>query len=108
MTVSTPALLLGIATLALGTFAFRFAGPMLAGRWTIPERFEQLTGIGTVVLLTALVATATFISDREISSPARIIGVAVGGVLAWRRVPFVAVVVAAATTTALLRLAGMS
>ncbi|HEY9311078.1 AzlD domain-containing protein [Williamsia sp.] len=107
MTADTPALLVGIAALALGTFAFRFAGPLLAGRWTIPERFEQLTAIGTVVLLTALVATATFIEDREISSPARIIGVGVGGVLAWRRVPFVAVVVAAAGSTALLRLVGM-
>jgi uncharacterized membrane protein len=108
MSVSTPALLFGIAALALGTFAFRFAGPVLAGRWTIPERFEQLTTVGTVVLLAALVATSTFIDGGEISSPARIIGVAVGGVLAWRRVPFVAVVVAAAGSTALLRLAGLS
>lgn len=107
MITSTPTLLAGIAVLAVGTFVFRFAGPVLAARWTVPDRLQQLTTAGTVVLLTALVATATFIDGRDIASPARILGVAVGGLLAWRRAPFVLVVLAAAGTAALLRLAGM-
>lgn len=107
MIPSTPTLLAGIAALAVGTYAFRFAGPVLAARWTLPDRLQQLTTAGTVVLLTALVATATFIDDREVASPARILGIAVGGLLAWRRAPFVLVVLAAAGTAALLRLAGM-
>lgn len=107
MTTSTPALLLGIATLAVGTYAFRFAGPVLAARWTLPDRLQQLTTAGTVVLLTALVATATFIDGKDIASPARILGVLVGGVLAWRRTPFIFVVLAAAGTAAVLRLAGL-
>ena len=37
---------------------------------------------------------------------ARPAGVAVGALLAWRRAPFVVVVLAAAATAALLRLAG--
>jgi uncharacterized membrane protein len=107
MTVSTSALLIGIGVLAIGTYACRFAGPVLAAHWTLPDRLQHMTTTGTVVLLTALVATATFIDGRDIASPARILGVAVGGLLAWRRVPFVLVVLAAATTTALLRLAGL-
>jgi hypothetical protein len=38
---------------------------------------------------------------------ARPAGVLVGAVLAWRRAPFVVVIVAAAGTAALLRLAGV-
>ncbi|MYY81399.1 AzlD domain-containing protein, partial [Streptomyces sp. SID335] len=38
---------------------------------------------------------------------ARPAGVLAGGVLAWRRAPFAVVVVGAAATTALLRLAGV-
>lgn len=107
MTIGTPGLLVGIAVLAAGTYAFRFAGPVLAARWTLPDRLQQLTTAGTVVLLTALVATATFIDGSDIASPARILGVVAGGVLAWRRAPFVIVVLVAAGTAALLRLAGM-
>ncbi|MBA4023856.1 MAG: branched-chain amino acid transporter [Gordonia sp.] len=107
MTTSVPVLLAGIAVLAVGTYAFRFAGPVLAARWTLPDRLQQLTTAGTVVLLAALVATSTFTDGGDIATPARVLGVAVGGVLAWRRAPFVVVVLAAAGTAALLRLAGM-
>lgn len=107
MTASVPTLLVGIAVLAAGTYAFRFAGPVLAARWTLPDRAQQLTTAGTVILLAALVATATVMDGRELASPARILGVAVGGILAWRKAPFVVVVLAAAGTAALLRLAGM-
>jgi uncharacterized membrane protein len=107
MTTSVPALLVGIAALAVGTYAFRFAGPVLAARWTLPGRLQQLTTAGAVVLLAALVATATFIDDGDLASPARVLGVTVGGVLAWRKAPFVVVVLAAAATAAVFRLAGM-
>lgn len=107
MTASVPALLVGIAVLAVGTYVFRFAGPVLAARWTLPPHLQQLTTVGTVVLLAALVATATFTDGGDIAGPARILGVAVGGVLAWRKAPFVVVVLAAAGTAAVLRLAGM-
>ena len=60
-----------------------------------------------VVLLLALVATATFFDGHAFAGPSRVIGVGVGAVLAWRRAPFVLVVVAAAATAAVLRLLGM-
>jgi branched-subunit amino acid transport protein len=107
MTVGTTALVAGIAVLAAGTYVFRFAGPVLAGRVRLPDGVSRVTSAGSVVLLTALVATATFVDDQQLGGPSRIIGVAVGGVLAWRRAPFVVVVVAAAASAALLRLAGL-
>ncbi|MCK0520547.1 AzlD domain-containing protein [Williamsia sp. DF01-3] len=107
MNTSTPVLLVGIAVLALGTYAFRFVGPVLAARVTIPPNVHRLTTVGSVVLLAALVATSTLIDDQHFAEPSRIVGVAVGGVLAWRRAPFVVVVAAAAACAALLRLAGL-
>jgi branched-subunit amino acid transport protein len=107
MNIGTPALLAGIAVLAIGTYAFRFVGPVLAARVTLPDGLQRLTSVGSVVLLTALVATSTFIDDQHIGGPSRMVGVALGGILAWRRAPFVVVVVAAAACAALLRLAGV-
>ena len=89
------------------TYAFRAAGPWLGDRLHVPEQVEQLMADAAVVLLTALVATATFFDGHAFAGPSRVIGVAVGAVLAWRRVSFVLVVVGAAAVTAVLRLLGM-
>jgi hypothetical protein len=42
------------------------------------------------------------------SAPLSTVGVLVAGVLAWRKAPFLVVVLAAAAVTALLRLLGVS
>jgi branched-subunit amino acid transport protein len=103
------ALTLVVATVVLGagTYAFRCAGPLLRSRTTLSAELERLMAVAAVVLLTALVATATFVQGHGFAGFARLVGVAVGGVLAWRRAPFVVVVVAAAATTAVLRLLGV-
>ncbi|PZF81696.1 AzlD domain-containing protein [Jiangella anatolica] len=105
--MSTPALVLAVLVLGAGTFAFRYAGPALRDRMTLPPRAEWLLGVATVVLLAALVATTTLLDGGEFDSVARPAGVAVGAVLAWRRAPFVVVVLAAAGTAAVLRLLGV-
>ena len=98
-----------IATLALagGTFAFRFAGPMLRTRITLSPKVEDLMATATVVLLAALVVTASLLEGGEFAGFARPAGVLVGGVLAWRKAPFVVVVLAAAAIAAGLRLLGV-
>ena len=99
--------LLAIAALAAGTYAFRMAGPVLGHRLRIPGRVQRLLAVAAAVLLTALVATAALTQDHGFAGWARPAGVLVGGVLAIRRAPFPLVVVAAAATTAVLRLAGL-
>lgn len=99
--------LTAIILLAAGTFAFRFAGPLLRDRITLPDRAKELMSAAATVLLVALVATATLTSNRQFAGFALPIGVAVGAIAAWRKAPFVVVVVLAATTTALLRLVGV-
>ncbi|MET7995357.1 AzlD domain-containing protein [Amycolatopsis sp. NPDC005232] len=100
-------LLIATAVLAAGTFAFRFAGPVLRTRVRLSPRAQRLMALSAVVLLAALVATSALMDGHAFAGAARPAGVLVGGVLAWRKAPFVAVVVAAAATAALLRLAGV-
>ncbi|GHF06478.1 branched-chain amino acid transporter [Amycolatopsis deserti] len=98
-------LLIAIAVLAAGTFAFRFAGPLLQAR--IPARAQNLMTISATVLLVAVVATSALAEGHGFAGFARPVGVAVGGVLAWRKAPFLVVVISAAAVTALLRLASV-
>lgn len=99
-------LTIAVTMLAAGTFALRFAGPALRSRVELPAAVEALLATAAVVLLTALVATASLTRDDGFAGIARPAGVLVGGVLAWRRAPFVVVVLAAAATAAGLRLLG--
>lgn len=101
-------LVVAVVVLGVGTYAFRLAGPLLGDRVTLSPRLEELVSLATVVLLTALVATTAIFASHDFAGYARPIGVAVGGVLAWRKAPFVVVVVAAAATAAGLRLLGVS
>ncbi|KID30085.1 Branched-chain amino acid transport protein (AzlD) [Prauserella sp. Am3] len=105
--ISPLALVVATVVLGVGTFAFRFAGPALRSRVELSERVEQLMATSAVVLLAALVATSALMEDGGFAGVARPAGVVVGGVLAWRKAPFVVVVVAAAATAAGLRLLGV-
>ncbi|TCO48815.1 AzlD domain-containing protein [Actinocrispum wychmicini] len=93
--------------LGAGTFALRLAGPALRSRVVLSPRVEKLMTVAVVVLFAALVATSALIQNHAFAGIARPAGVAVGGILAWRKAPFVVVVIAAAATAALLRLAGV-
>ncbi|WP_370949068.1 AzlD domain-containing protein [Amycolatopsis sp. cg5] len=105
--METMPLIVAAVVLAAGTFGFRFAGPVLRAKLTLSPRAEKLMTVSAVVLLAALVGIAALTEGHGFAGIARPAGVLVGGVLAWRKAPFVAVVVAAAATAALLRLAGV-
>lgn len=97
-----------VLALAAGVFLVRLAGPVMRSRIKVSERTEILMKRGAMVVLAALVVTGALVAeDRGFAGWALPAGVAVGGFLAWRRVPIIIVVVAAAATTALLRLGGI-
>ncbi|GLW55036.1 branched-chain amino acid transporter [Kitasatospora phosalacinea] len=100
--------LVAMLALAGGTFLLRLSGPALRARVSFPQRVEKLLEASTVVLLAALTATAALTEGHALAGAARPLGVLVGGLLAWRKAPFLVVVLAAAGVTALLRLAGVS
>ncbi|QLH20360.1 AzlD domain-containing protein [Streptomyces sp. Rer75] len=97
-----------ILALAAGTFALRFAGPLLRSRITLPARAEKLMETSAIVLLAAVAATTALTEGHDPAGIARPAGVVVAGVLAWRKAPFLVVVLAAAVTAAGLRLLGVA
>jgi branched-subunit amino acid transport protein len=105
--MNTPLVGAAILILAVGTFSLRFAGPVLRSRFEVPERTQQFLAVAAIVLLTALIATSALMDGHGPAGVARPAGVLVGGILAWRKAPFVLVVMAAAATAAGLRLLGV-
>ena len=97
-------LLAAILTLAVGTYTVRLAGVVLGDRLELSGPLQRLLPLDATSLLAALALTAALMESRGFAGIARPAGVAVGALLAWRRMPFV---VAAAATAALLRLAGV-
>ena len=98
----------GMGTLAVGTYAFRLSGQLLRAKIALPLRATRLLEAAAVILLAALVATTALTEGHAFSGFARPAGVLAGLLaLAWRKAPFLAVVLAAAAVTALLRLAGV-
>ncbi|WGW13390.1 AzlD domain-containing protein [Saxibacter everestensis] len=104
---SSPILVVAVLILAAGTFAFRYAGPALRSRRPVSPRMQKVLEGAPVVLLFAVLSTAALTADGDFSGFARPAGVLVAGVFAWRRAPFVVIVLAAALTTAGLRLLGV-
>jgi branched-subunit amino acid transport protein len=105
--ISPLTLIIAVVVLGVGTFAFRVAGPALRSRVELSPRVEKLMMVGVAVLFAALVATSALIENQEFAGYARPAGVLAGGILAWRKAPFVLVVVVAAATAAGLRLLGV-
>ncbi|GGQ52818.1 AzlD domain-containing protein [Couchioplanes azureus] len=100
-------LIASIAVLALGTYVMRLSGVLLRDRLELSDRLQRLLPMAAATLLAALAGTAALMEGATFAGVARPAGVAVGALLAWRRAPFVVVVLAAALTAALLRLAGV-
>jgi hypothetical protein len=125
--MSTSTLIVVIAVLALGTYALRLGGVLLARRVAGPaaDRAEpgragpgragpgrgdavtRLLPYAAVALLAALAATAAIIESGEFAGIARPAGVVAGLVAGLLRAPFVVAVVLAAGVAAGLRLLGV-
>lgn len=99
-------LIAAIVALAVGTYAFRLAGVLLRDR-ELPAAVRRALPLAAAALLAALAATAALTEAGGFAGVARPAGVAVGVLLAWRRAPFLVVVVGAAATAAVLRLLGV-
>lgn len=102
--ISPLTLIISAVVLGAFTYGFRVAGPLLHGRMApSPQMQEWMTSAATV-LLVALCVTSAFADGKEWSDPARPIAVAVAGLAAWFRAPFLVVVLIAAVTAAGIRL----
>ncbi|MGE0881743.1 MAG: AzlD domain-containing protein [Acidimicrobiia bacterium] len=95
-----------IAVLAAGAYSMKALGVFAGGsaRRMHPAA-EHLIGLLPVALLPALIMVQTFGDGRRLVIDARAVGLVAGALCAWRRLPFLVVVVAAGAATALVRLA---
>ncbi|MCU1514556.1 MAG: branched-chain amino acid transporter AzlD [Microbacteriaceae bacterium] len=90
---------------SLACLALKLAG------YLVPETFlerpapSRIAGLLTVALLSALIGVQTFATGSHISVDARLPALVVAAILFAFKVPFVLVVIAAAATAALIRLA---
>jgi branched-subunit amino acid transport protein len=96
-----------LVVLAAATYSLRLAGLVLRDRLRLPARVQRYVDLGATALLVALVAVSALLDGDAFAGWARPVGVLVGGLAAWRRAPFVVVVVLAAGTAAGLRALGI-
>ena len=96
-----------LVVLAAATYSLRLAGLVLRDRLHLPGRVQRYVDLGATALLVALVAVSALLDGDAFAGWARPVGVLVGGLAAWRRAPFVVVVVLAAGTAAGLRALGV-
>jgi uncharacterized membrane protein len=92
-----------IIALAVGAYAFKFTGLVIIGGRTLPAPLERSLALIPAAVISALIIKDTLTQGQDIVIDARAAGIAVAIVAAWRRAPLIAVIIAGAATTALLR-----
>jgi len=97
----------GIALLATGTYLLRVAGFKLGARMTFTENSRALIADAANTLLLAVAVIATLLEGEHFAGMARLAGIAVAAILAWRKVPLIVVILSAAAVTAGLRWLGV-
>lgn len=100
-------LLAAVLVLGAGTLALRLTGPALRSRLEPTPWLQAQIDRSVTVLLSALILTSALLDGRVAAGVARPAAVAVAAVLAWKRAPFVVVVVVATVVASALRLVGV-
>lgn len=85
------------------TYALKAAGPVVLGNRTLPDPVDHVMALVPAPLLAALVAVSVAVDGGRLVLDARAVGVAVAGLVLARGGGFIATVLAAAVTTAVLR-----
>jgi branched-subunit amino acid transport protein len=94
-----------VAVVGAATVAIKALGPVLLGGRELPPRLLGVVELLAPAVLAALVVVQVFGADRRVVLDERVVGLVAGAVAVALRAPILVVVVAAAATTALVRLA---
>lgn len=98
---------LGLMIFLGGVFATRmFGGFGLGALIGDSETWTRLLTLLPLAIVSSVVAVQVATTGRDVVLDARVVGVGLAAILAWRRVPLALVVMAAAAATALTRAAG--
>jgi len=103
----TLTILAALALLGAGTYLMRFSGAKLGNRLALSERAQNMLNDSATTLLFSVALAAAFFEGEHFAGMARVTGVAVAVLLAWRKVPLIFVILAAAAVTSLLRFVGV-
>lgn len=96
---------IAIIVMTIGAWGQRLLGAFVIG--PLLERrplLARAAGLIPAAVVMAVIVSLTITRGGSIVIDERLAGLAVAGVLVWRRAPFLAIVLAAAAVTALLRL----
>lgn len=94
-----------VALLAAGVWGQRLLGMFVGGR--VLSRRPALGSLATLIpaaVIMAVIVQLTIATGKTLTVDARAAGMAVAGLLVWRRAPFAVVVMAAAAVTAAVRM----
>jgi branched-subunit amino acid transport protein len=92
-----------VLLLGLGAYAFKALGLVVIGDRRLPAVLERCIGLIPAALIGAIIVKDTLTVGRHIQLDARAAGIATAFVLAWRKAPFLAIVLSACAVTAILR-----
>lgn len=92
-----------VLALGAGAYAFKVLGLVVIGDRSLPPALERCIGLIPAALIAAIVVKDTFTVGKHVEIDARLAGVSAAVVLAWKRAPFIAVVVVGAGVTAVVR-----
>ncbi|MGG7104127.1 AzlD domain-containing protein [Rhodococcus sp. 24CO] len=106
--MSTVSVSFAIIVFACGTYTLRVSGVLLRARVALSARATASLDRSIVCLLVTVALTSMLFDGNDFGGIARVIGVSVAAIAAWFKAPLVAVVIVAASVTALLRLSGIA
>lgn len=92
-----------VLTLAAGAYAFKVLGLIVVGGHPLPAALERCLALIPAAVIAAIVAKDTLSVGQHLQIDARLAGVGVAIVSAWRKLPMIVVIAAGAATTALVR-----
>ena len=94
----------GLLVASAACYGLKLAGLSLPARWLQDPRIQRTVPLLPVALLAALIAVQTFSSGRHLVLDVRAAALGAALIAVLLRAPFLAVIVVAAATAALLRL----
>lgn len=92
-----------VGLLAVGVYGQRVLGAVAMDTERLPARWQQVLAALPLAIIAAVISLQAVVSDRAIVVDARLAGLAVAALCAWRRLPLLATVLSAAATTAAVR-----
>lgn len=92
-----------VLLLAAGAYGLKVLGLVVLGGRQLPAPLDRCLALIPAALIAALVVKDTLSVGQDIVIDARLAGVAVAVVAAWRRAPLIVVIVLGAAVTAIVR-----